>query len=158
LAYGFNSVFFLFSGCSGTRPPNLEVKDNRLSPCPSSPNCVSSQGEDEGHRIGPIRFTSTPAVHTVVYAAQRNTDPCRAGSALIFDRGTYLSLRGMMRLVARGSLPEIAAGFFLNTAQRVTNNPGTAPLRSTSSVLCPPESNPSRGFLQLVTSPKDFDL
>ena len=54
-------VVFLFSGCSGTRPSNLGVKDNRLSPCPSSPNCVSSQSDDERHKIEPIRFTSTPA-------------------------------------------------------------------------------------------------
>jgi uncharacterized protein (DUF1499 family) len=52
---------FLFSGCSGTRPPSLGVKDNRLSPCPSSPNCVSSQNNDGRHRIDPIHFTSTPA-------------------------------------------------------------------------------------------------
>ena len=54
-------VVFLFSGCSGTRPSNLGVKDNRLAPCPSSPNCVSSQSEDEKHRIDPIRFSSSPA-------------------------------------------------------------------------------------------------
>jgi len=52
---------FLFSGCGGTRPSNLGVKDNRLSPCPSSPNCVSSQSDEERHRIDPIRFSSTPA-------------------------------------------------------------------------------------------------
>jgi len=53
-------VVFLFSGCSGTGPPELGVKNNRLSPCPSSPNCVSSQSDDGRHRIDPIRFTSTP--------------------------------------------------------------------------------------------------
>lgn len=58
---GLFLVFFLLSGCSGTRPPNLGVKDSRLSPCPSSPNCVSSQSDDERHKIEPIRFTSTPA-------------------------------------------------------------------------------------------------
>ena len=54
-------VVFLFSGCSGTRPANLGVKDNRLSPCPSSPNCVSSQSDDGRNKIEAIRFTSTPA-------------------------------------------------------------------------------------------------
>ena len=54
-------VVSLFSGCSGTRPSNLGVKDNRLSPCPSSPNCVSSQSDDGKHKIDPIHFTSTPA-------------------------------------------------------------------------------------------------
>ena len=54
-------VVFLFSGCSGTRPANLGVKDDRLSPCPSSPNCVSSQSDDGRNKIEPIRFTFTPA-------------------------------------------------------------------------------------------------
>ena len=54
-------VVFLFSGCSGTRPSNLGVKDNRLSPCPSSPNCVSSQSDDGRNKIDPIRFTSLTA-------------------------------------------------------------------------------------------------
>jgi uncharacterized protein (DUF1499 family) len=58
---GFLLVLFLFSGCSGIGPSNLGVKDNRLSPCPSSPNCVSSQSEDEKHKIDPILFNSTPA-------------------------------------------------------------------------------------------------
>jgi len=58
--FGLILVALVFTGCGGTRPPNLGVKDNRLSPCPSSPNCVSSQSEDERHRIDPLRFTSTP--------------------------------------------------------------------------------------------------
>ena len=53
----FSMAVFLFSGCSGKRPPYLGVKDNRLSPCPSSPNCVSSQSDEEKHKIDPIRFT-----------------------------------------------------------------------------------------------------
>jgi uncharacterized protein (DUF1499 family) len=28
----------------------------RLDPCPSSPNCVSSQTQDAGHAIAPIRY------------------------------------------------------------------------------------------------------
>jgi uncharacterized protein (DUF1499 family) len=28
----------------------------QLSPCPSSPNCVSTQAQDEGHAIEPIRY------------------------------------------------------------------------------------------------------
>ena len=58
---GFSLVLFLFGGCSGPRPANLGVKDNRLSACPSSPNCVSSQSEDEKHKIESILFNSTPA-------------------------------------------------------------------------------------------------
>jgi uncharacterized protein (DUF1499 family) len=55
----FSLGVFPFSRCSGKRPPNLGVKDNRLSPCHSSPNCVSSQSDDEKHKMDPIRFTCT---------------------------------------------------------------------------------------------------
>ena len=55
----FLGVFF-FGGCIGKGPTSLGVKDNRLSPCPSSPNCVSSQSDDERHKIDPLQFTFTP--------------------------------------------------------------------------------------------------
>jgi uncharacterized protein (DUF1499 family) len=58
---GLFLVLFLFGGCSGSRPANLGVKDNRLSACPSSPNCVSSQSAEEGQRIEPLRFQGEPA-------------------------------------------------------------------------------------------------
>lgn len=58
---GFFLAVFLFSGCGGSRPSSLGVKEKRLSPCPSSPNCVSSQSDDERNRIDPLRFNSPPA-------------------------------------------------------------------------------------------------
>ena len=33
----------------------------QLSPCPSSPNCVSTQALDEGHAIAPIRYRKSRA-------------------------------------------------------------------------------------------------
>lgn len=33
----------------------------RLSPCPSSPNCVSTQAQDEGHAIAPFRYRKSRA-------------------------------------------------------------------------------------------------
>lgn len=33
----------------------------RLHPCPSSPNCVSTQAQDEGHAITPFRYRKTRA-------------------------------------------------------------------------------------------------
>jgi uncharacterized protein (DUF1499 family) len=41
------------------RPTNLRVKDGKLAPCPSSPNCVSTQAEDADHRMEPIALTGT---------------------------------------------------------------------------------------------------
>jgi uncharacterized protein (DUF1499 family) len=38
------------------RPDNLGVHEGRLAPCPNTPNCVSSQAEDDAHRMGPIPF------------------------------------------------------------------------------------------------------
>ena len=40
----------LFS-CTGKRPANLGVEGSRLAPCPSSPNCVSSDAADSTHSI-----------------------------------------------------------------------------------------------------------
>jgi uncharacterized protein (DUF1499 family) len=44
-------------GCSGATPDNLGVENGRLAPCPSSPNCVSTQAEDPEHRIEPLAYT-----------------------------------------------------------------------------------------------------
>ena len=49
----------LLAGCHGARPASLGVRQGRLAPCPSSPNCVSSQAGDEVHRVAPIPFTGT---------------------------------------------------------------------------------------------------
>ncbi len=40
--------------CAGRRPEHLGVREARLAPCPSSPNCVSSDAEDAGHRVEPF--------------------------------------------------------------------------------------------------------
>ena len=47
-------------GCAGERPTNLGVRDGWLTACPASPNCVSSQTKDDGHRIAPLAFTGDP--------------------------------------------------------------------------------------------------
>ncbi len=41
------------------RPSNLGVTDGQLAPCPSSPNCVSTQATDRHHAIEPLRFTGS---------------------------------------------------------------------------------------------------
>lgn len=44
---------FLFS-CSGQRPDNLGIHGDQLAPCPDSPNCVSSDAVDAGHKVAPL--------------------------------------------------------------------------------------------------------
>ena len=47
---------------TGKRPSNLGVRDGKLAPCPSTPNCVCSQSEDAEHKIEPLTYKSTPQV------------------------------------------------------------------------------------------------
>jgi uncharacterized protein (DUF1499 family) len=43
-----------------TSPPSeLGVTNMQLFPCPNSPNCVSTQAEDEEHRMPPLPFAGT---------------------------------------------------------------------------------------------------
>ena len=45
------------SGCSGTKPADLGLVDGQLRPCPSSPNCVTSDNADADHQIEPLRYS-----------------------------------------------------------------------------------------------------
>jgi uncharacterized protein (DUF1499 family) len=46
---------FAISGCTGSVPANL----GQLTPCPSSPNCVSTKSTDEEHSMNPIPYSGT---------------------------------------------------------------------------------------------------
>ena len=37
------------------------MNSRTLAPCPSSPNCVSTQAQDEGHAIDPFRYRKSRA-------------------------------------------------------------------------------------------------
>lgn len=56
------------SGCAGTMP-ELGVNAGKLSPCPDSPNCVSSQSDSQEHQIAPLRYSDTkPEAHARLLA------------------------------------------------------------------------------------------
>ena len=74
-------------GCQGTRPANLGARDGRLLPCPSSPNCVSSQATDEEHRVAPLAYSGSAddamnRLKEIVRSLPR--------TAVITDTGAYL--------------------------------------------------------------------
>lgn len=59
-------------------PQGLGVRDGRLAPCPSSPNCVSTQAETQQHWIAPLTPASgdenpIETVATIVAGMQRAT-------------------------------------------------------------------------------------
>jgi len=61
---------------AGKRPTNLGVRDGKLAPCPTTPNCVSSQSLDPKHQIEPFTYTSSPTealakLKTVIQAMPR---------------------------------------------------------------------------------------
>ena len=45
--------FVLLTGCS-VKAPKLGVEQERLAVCPSKPNCVNSQADDDAHYIDPL--------------------------------------------------------------------------------------------------------
>ena len=53
------SILFLTAGAvlAGCGKSPIGINNNRLMPCPSSPNCVSSQETKASHSVEPIRYT-----------------------------------------------------------------------------------------------------
>ncbi len=51
------AVSLFLVGCTGIRPDNLGVRDGKLAPCPSTPNCASSQSTDAEHAVAPLPYT-----------------------------------------------------------------------------------------------------
>ena len=47
--------------CAAGLVINLGVTNGLLAPCPSTPNCVSSQSKDPGHAVPALNYTSSPA-------------------------------------------------------------------------------------------------
>jgi uncharacterized protein (DUF1499 family) len=52
-------VLMLLFRLLSRNPTNLDAHNGRLSPCPSSPNCVCTHDTDERHRIPPLTFTGS---------------------------------------------------------------------------------------------------
>jgi uncharacterized protein (DUF1499 family) len=72
---------------AGKRPPNLEDPKGHLTPCPSSPNCVSSDAGDDTHHVDPLRLVvpgeqAWPAVRTAVLALR--------GVHIVWETAVYL--------------------------------------------------------------------
>ena len=83
------------AGCAGERPDNLGAREGILAPCPSSPNCVSSQTENERHRIAPLAFSGDP---NAAFARLKRVLSGRSDTTIVDDLPDYLrvELRTML--------------------------------------------------------------
>ncbi len=68
-------VFLALGACSANQVTTGLI-DDRLTPCPDTPNCVSSDAKDEVHRVEPYRLTAAAqeawhGLQNVIAAEQR---------------------------------------------------------------------------------------
>ena len=97
-------------GCAGERPHNLGVKGNVLAACPASPSCVSSQADDEKHRIAPLTFSGNP---NNAFARLKRVLGQRGDTTIIEEKPGYL------RVELRTTLFVDDGEFLLDRAQSV---------------------------------------
>ena len=56
-----SGLILFVTGCATASGPELGMTPNgKLSPCPASPNCVSSDAADDGHAIAPLAIIGAP--------------------------------------------------------------------------------------------------
>jgi uncharacterized protein (DUF1499 family) len=53
------ALTFLLTACSTNQTIETGTTNDRLSPCPKSPNCVTSLSEDESHYVAPLAYETT---------------------------------------------------------------------------------------------------
>ncbi|MEX0271636.1 DUF1499 domain-containing protein [Leptolyngbyaceae cyanobacterium UHCC 1019] len=97
---------------SGSRPTNLGLTDGKLAACPSSPNCVSSQSQDDDHRIEPLRYEGTP---TQAIAQLKTTIESLPRTKIIQTTDTYLYAEFTSALM--GFVDDVE--FYVNPAESV---------------------------------------
>lgn len=77
----------LLAACIGEGSTNLGVRGGRLTECPSSPNCVLSQADDERHRIMPLAITGAP---DAAFVCLKQLLARRKDTTVIEERPGYL--------------------------------------------------------------------
>ncbi len=85
---------FLF-GCGGEPPANLGLSDDRLAPCPESPNCVASDAADDAHRIEAFQIAGDPAT---AWTALREAVAALPRTSIVTSEETYLHAEARSRI------------------------------------------------------------
>lgn len=99
---------------AGKRPENIGVKAGKLTPCPSSPNCVSSQcpTADTEHSIAPLAYQSEPMK---AIATLKSVVESMPRTKLITENDSYLYAEFATPLM--GFVDDVE--FYLDEAQHV---------------------------------------
>ncbi|HEY8096824.1 MAG TPA: DUF1499 domain-containing protein [Methylobacter sp.] len=80
----FKTVFYLIVMTLSTV---TQAAEKKLAPCPSSPNCVSSQASDEGHFIAPFKITGNVEA---AWAALKNALISQSRTVITNENGDTL--------------------------------------------------------------------
>ncbi len=81
-------VVAMFAFSFFSKPPtNLGVRDARLAKCGDTPNCVSTQCDDETKQMDPMRWTGKPATAMDRLAAIVASMP---GAVIVSQKDDYL--------------------------------------------------------------------
>jgi uncharacterized protein (DUF1499 family) len=111
----------IVASCSGSRPANLGVTNGLLAPCPSTPNCVSSQSSDPEHAVAALTYTSSPAE---AMAKLKRIITGMPRTLILTDTSTYLHAEftsAVMRFVddVEFSLDEPTRSIHVRSASRL---------------------------------------
>jgi uncharacterized protein (DUF1499 family) len=98
----------LLSACAGERPQTLGVRNGQLSPCPSSPNCVHSQGSNDKHSIAPLSFNGGPVL---AWQDLRALLTARTDTSIVAEEPNYLRV-------------EFRTTFFIDDGEFLLNEEG----------------------------------
>jgi uncharacterized protein (DUF1499 family) len=105
------ALLLAFAGCTAAHSQAPWEDGGMLAPCPDSPNCVSSQSEDPGHKIAPFEYTGTPESG---FARLRKILAARPDTRITISIPTYLKVefRTFLGFVDDGE-------FYLDTEKKV---------------------------------------
>jgi uncharacterized protein (DUF1499 family) len=87
LALGLGLGCIAALACASPAPESLGVREGQLAPCPSSPNCVSTEATDSSHRTDPFVLLVPP---DRAWTAAREAVASLPGARVVSDDGDYL--------------------------------------------------------------------
>ena len=106
-------AIILLASCTAMKqPPDTGLTNGRLPPCPSSPNCVSSDARDKSHRIDALELAADPAK---VWAALKEAIAARPRTRIVTVTDDYLHAQEKSRIF--GFVDDIE--FHLRSAERI---------------------------------------